>query len=103
MDSIAQAALAEQDSERILAAIRTRTSASPSAQRAIAAFHAETAGLQVEEWDTSTLDERLRDGYLGHYLERKDGTRILVVPAGQDPVVRLHAVRALLAHPGVTA
>lgn len=64
------------------------------------AFKALTAEhhIQVEEWDTATLDEKLRDKYLAHYTEHEDGTRLLVVPLGQDPVVRLAAVRALLNH-----
>jgi hypothetical protein len=83
----------ERDVDRIMAAITDP----------IAAFQALTAGLHVEEWDTASLDENLRDKFVAFYLERKDGTRLLVVPVGQDPAVRLHAVRALLAHPGVTA
>ncbi|MEH0423159.1 hypothetical protein [Streptomyces sp. B21-083] len=59
--------------------------------------------LQVEEWDTSTLDESLRDKFYAYYLELKDGLRIIVVPTGQDPGQRLWAVRALLAHQAVTA
>jgi hypothetical protein len=62
-----------------------------------------TTGIAVEEWDTSTLDERLRDGFLGYYLERKDSTRLLVFPLGQDPVQRLAAARTLLTEAGVTA
>ncbi|WP_416983505.1 hypothetical protein [Streptomyces sp. T028] len=59
--------------------------------------------IHLEEWDTSTLDPKLRDGLLAHYLQTNTGERILVVPAGQDPAVRLAAVRTLLAHQGVTA
>jgi hypothetical protein len=77
--------------------------AKPTPTEAFEALVAEHPGLQVEEWDTSTLDEGLRDGFLGHYLEEKGGRRLLVVPAGQDPTERLAAVRALLAHPAVTA
>ena len=87
---------------------RTATAPSPrleqcDAVEALKALVAEHPDLRVVEWDPSTLPADLRDGYLAHYLERKDGTRILVVPTGQDPTVRLHAVRTLLAHPGVTA
>jgi predicted GIY-YIG superfamily endonuclease len=82
---------------------RTQLAATPEERAATEAFSALTAGLQVEEWDTSTLGESLRAKFFAFYLEHKDGRRILVVPAGQDPVVRLHAVRAILAHPGVTA
>jgi hypothetical protein len=58
-------------------------------------------GLQVEEWDTVTLDPKLRDKFMAFYLET-DGKRILVVPVGQDPAERLHALRSLLAHQEVT-
>ncbi|MDX2839488.1 hypothetical protein PV377_10945 [Streptomyces ipomoeae] len=84
----------------------TALASTPTDQRdPVEAFHALTAEhhLRVEEWDTSTLDENLRNKFYAFYLQLKDGTRILVVPAGQDPVQRLHAVRALLAHQGVTA
>lgn len=77
--------------------------ASYAATEAFEAIVAEHPRIQFEEWDTSTLEEKLRDKYLAHYLERKDGTRLLVVPLGQDPTVRLAAVRTLLAHEGVTA
>ncbi|MEV1065986.1 hypothetical protein [Streptomyces sp. NPDC050263] len=81
--------------DRIMAALSDPT----------AAFEALTAerGVQVVEWDASTLDSELRDGFLAHYLEHKDSRRILVVPTGQDPVIRLRAVRALLSHQRVTA
>ncbi|WP_075662269.1 hypothetical protein [Streptomyces acidiscabies] len=81
--------------DRIMAAIGDPTTA----------FQTLTAerGIQVEEWDTSTLDDPLPDAFLAHYLERKDGVRILVVPTGQNPVVRLHALLSLLDHQAVTA
>lgn len=82
---------------------RAQHAATPEERAATEAFSALTAGLQVEEWDTATLSESLRSKFFAFYLEHKDGRRILVVPAGQDPIVRLHAVRAILAHPGVTA
>lgn len=81
-------------------------SASEAFARAQAtAFEALVAehGLQVEEWDTDTLDKKYRDKFMAFYLEHKDGTRIVVVPIGQDPAERLRAVRALLTHQGVTA
>jgi hypothetical protein len=80
-------ARAEQDSARIMAAINGPT----------AVFEALTAahGIQLVELDGPF------DGLYGHYLQRKDGTRLLVVPAGQDPSTRLWAARALLAHQGV--
>ena len=74
-----------------------------AAHAATEAFKALTAEhhIQVEEWDTATLDEKLRDKYLAHYTEHKDGTRLLVVPAGQDPAQRLGALLSLLNHQGV--
>ncbi len=66
--------------------------------KALAAEH----GLQIEEWDTTTLDANLRDKFFALYAEVK-GDRFIVVPTGQDPAHRLAAVRALIAHQGVTA
>lgn len=77
--------------------------AAHAATEALKALAADHPGIQFEEWDTATLDEPLRGRFLAHYLEHKDGTRILVVPLGQDPTVRLAAVRTLLNHQGVTA
>ena len=58
--------------------------------------------LQVEEWDTTTLDPKYRDRVLAIYLQTDD-KRILVVPAGQDAGERLVATCRLLAHLEVTA
>lgn len=58
--------------------------------------------LTVEEWDTSTLGETLRNKFGAFYVETA-GRKVIVVPAGQDPAHRLAAVRALIAHPGVSA
>lgn len=80
-------ARAEQDSARIMAAINDPT----TVFEALTAAH----GIQVVELDGPF------DGLYGHYLQHKDGTRLLVVPAGQDPSTRLWAARALLAHQGV--
>ena len=87
----------------LTAAMTAELCASYAATEAFKAIVAEHPRIQFEEWDTSTLDEKLRDKYLAHYTEHKDGTRLLVVPLGQDPTVRLAAVRTLLAHEGVTA
>ncbi|MFJ4617387.1 hypothetical protein [Streptomyces sp. NPDC088812] len=84
----------------------TATTASPTPperQDPIDEFNVLTAGIHVEEWDTSTLDERLRNGFIGHYLECKDGTRILVFPLGQDSAQRLAVVRTLLSRAEATA
>ncbi|MFE5396010.1 hypothetical protein ACFQ9U_15830 [Streptomyces sp. NPDC056568] len=77
----------EQSSARIMAAINDPT----TAFEVLTAAH----GIQVVELEGTF------DGLYGHYLQHKDGTRILVVPAGQDPSTRLRAARALLAHQGV--
>lgn len=87
----------EQDADRIMAAIYPP--ALPEPLRALADEHS----IKFVEWNTSTLPEDLRDKFYGHYLEHQDGSRILVVPAGQDPAFRLHVARALLAHAGVSA
>jgi hypothetical protein len=86
----------EQHVDKIMAALRE-----PTATEALDALAAEHQ-LRVEEWDTSTLDESLRDKLMAFYGET-DGNRIVVVPKGQDPVERLHAVRTLLTHLGVIA
>lgn len=80
-------ARAEQDSARIMAAINNPT----TVFEALTAAH----GIQVVELDGPF------DGLYGHYLQHKNGTRLLVVPAAQDPSTRLWAARALLAHQGV--
>jgi len=114
MQSIAQASTAtpdpseQRDSDSVTADRIERhvdqimaTLAEPTSTEALAALAAEH-DLQIEEWDTSTLDERLRDKFLAHYIEL-DGIRSIVVPLGQDPAMSLHGVRALIAHLGVTA
>jgi hypothetical protein len=63
------------------------------ALRALLAEHR----LRVEEWDVSTLDSRLRANIKAvHDPTMADG-RVIVVPAGQDPIARLDAVRDLIA------
>jgi hypothetical protein len=60
--------------------------------RAIVAEH----GLVLEELDTDTLfPEHLR-GKLKAWYGEVDGTRIIAVPAGQDPVERVNVVAALV-------
>lgn len=59
--------------------------------RALVAEHQ----IVVEEWDPSTLDERLRDGFIGWYMEH-GSTRVLVFPVGQDPIERLAAARQVM-------
>lgn len=52
--------------------------------------------LRIEEWDTATLDPRLRDRIQAVY-DPTEGDRVVIVPAGQDPIGRLAAVRELIA------
>lgn len=53
-------------------------------------------GLRIEEWDTATLDARLRDRIQAVYDPTEGDGRTVIVPAGQDPIVRLTAVRDLI-------
>jgi hypothetical protein len=52
--------------------------------------------VQLEEWDTETLDPKLRREFVAFAMVREDGLRLVVVPAGQDPIARLAAVRDLI-------
>jgi uncharacterized protein len=88
---------AERTVDRIMATVNPVTL--PEPLQAIVMAH----GIRVEEWDPAALDENLRSKFFAFYVESADGTRILVVPAGQDPTVRLHAVRAIFDHEGMTA
>ncbi|MER7927065.1 hypothetical protein ABTY96_28565 [Streptomyces sp. NPDC096057] len=56
-------------------------------------------GLELIEWNAPDLRGKFR----AHYLGLKDGRRLLVVLADQDPAERLSAARALLKHQGVAA
>lgn len=53
--------------------------------------------IELEEWDTASLDPKLRRAFGAFAMVREDGLRLVVVPAGQDPIARLAAVRDLLA------
>ena len=53
--------------------------------------------LSIEEWDTATLDSRLRDRIKAVYDPTMGDGHVIIVPAGQDPIVRLAAVRDLIA------
>jgi hypothetical protein len=61
--------------------------------RAILAEH----DLSIEEWDTATLDPKLRQHLRAVYDPTIGDGRTIVVPAGQDPIARLAAVCRLLA------
>jgi hypothetical protein len=58
--------------------------------------------LHVEEWDTASLDPRLRDRIQAVY-DPTGGQRVVIVPVGQDPLERLTAVRGLIAGIGGAA
>jgi hypothetical protein len=60
-------------------------------------------GLRVEEWDTATLDWRLRDRIRAVYDPTEGDGRTVIAPAGQDPIERLTAVRKLIAGLGGAA
>jgi hypothetical protein len=95
-DDATQADRIERHVDRIIDAL-----AEPTPTEAFEALVAEHQ-LHVEEWDTSTLDEDLRDKFFALYIESR-GRKIVAVPIGQDPAHRLAAVRALLAHFEVVA
>jgi hypothetical protein len=71
------------------------------ARESLAALLAEHR-LTVEEWDTASLDPRLRDRIQAVY-DPTGGQRVVIVPAGQDPIERLAAVRDLIAGIGGAA
>jgi hypothetical protein len=52
--------------------------------------------MRIEEWDVSTLDSRLRDNIKAVHDPTEGDGRVIVVPAGQDPIARLGAVRRLI-------
>jgi hypothetical protein len=54
-------------------------------------------GLRVEEWNTGSLDPRLRHHLRAVYDPTEGDGRTVIVPAGQDPIERLTAVRQLIA------
>lgn len=58
--------------------------------------------MRIEEWDTATLDPRLRDRIQAVY-DPTGGDRVVIVPADQDPTGRLAAVRELIAGIGGAA
>lgn len=60
--------------------------------RAILAEH----GVEMEEWDTASLDPKLRRSFAAFAMLHKDGSRLVVVPKGQDPIERLAAVAELV-------
>ncbi|MFR9796603.1 hypothetical protein ACL02U_11965 [Streptomyces sp. MS06] len=59
--------------------------------------------LRIEEWDTSTLDPKLRARLKAVHDPTVGDGRTIVVPAGQDPPARLAAVRDLIAEMGGAA
>ncbi|MBD9721942.1 hypothetical protein PV755_09380 [Streptomyces caniscabiei] len=71
------------------------------ARESLSALLAESR-MRIEEWDTATLDPRLRDRIQAVY-DPTEGDRVVIVPAGQDPIGRLAAVRELIAGIGGAA
>lgn len=59
--------------------------------------------LRLLVWTPADIDENPIDGLLAYFLERKDGKRFIILPAGQDTEVSVKAIRDLLAHQAVTA
>lgn len=53
--------------------------------------------MRIEEWNLSTLDSKLRDRIKAVHDPITGDGRVIVVPAGQDPIARLSAVRDLIA------
>ncbi|MET8824763.1 hypothetical protein ABZX40_17835 [Streptomyces sp. NPDC004610] len=73
------------------------------ARDAVREFETLTAGMDVEERDPAELPDGLADKILAVYVERRDGARPeLTVFSGQDPVIRLHVVRHILAQAEVS-
>lgn len=87
---------------QMVAAARTRLAEferladEQEARDALAALLAER-GVELEEWDTASLDPKLRREFVAFAMVREDGLRLVVVPQGQDPIARLAAVRDLIA------
>lgn len=65
--------------------------------RAIVAEH----NLTVEEWDTSTLNSKLRKGFRAFGALLATGERLIVIPRDQDPIERVDAVVHILRSLGV--
>lgn len=85
----------------MVAAARTRLSDferladEQEARDALQALLAER-GFEMQEWNTATLDAKLRRVFTAFRMVATGGLRLVVVPQGQDPIVRLAAVRDLL-------
>lgn len=52
--------------------------------------------MRIEEWDISTLDSQLRDNIKAVHDPTVGDGNVIIVPADQDPIVRLTAVRDLI-------
>jgi len=55
-------------------------------------------GIELEEWDTASLDPKLREAFDAFGMLPEGGPRLVVVPVGQDPIDRLAAVRKLIGY-----
>lgn len=54
-------------------------------------------GVELEEWDPATLDPLLRERFDAFAMRHLGDQMLVVVPQGQDPIVRLAVVRGLIA------
>ncbi|MEH0442474.1 hypothetical protein QA811_02065 [Streptomyces sp. B21-102] len=72
------------------------------ARDALAALLAEHR-MHVEQWDTGSLDPAMRSHIKAVHDPTVGDGRTIVVPAGQDPVARLAAIRSLIADLGGAA
>jgi hypothetical protein len=52
--------------------------------------------IELEEWDTATLDPKLREAFVAFSMRHLVDRTLIVVPQGQDPIVRLAVVRDLI-------
>jgi hypothetical protein len=59
--------------------------------------------VELEEWNPATLDPMLREHFEAFSMVCEDGTRLVTVPVGQDPVLRLAIVRDRIAKMGGAA
>lgn len=89
----------------MIAATRTRLAEferladEQEARDSLAALLAEHR-MRIEEWDLGNLDSKLRERITAVHDPVEGDGRTIVVPAGQDPIARLGAVRKLIADLG---
>ena len=66
------------------------------ARDSLAALLAEQ-DVELEEWNPATLDPLLRESFDAFAMRHLGDRMLVVVPQGQDPIVRLAIVRDLIA------